>query len=147
MKNFTTLVLIALGLWFGLKQLESSSGSSKSGTISGFLTHYDVALTRAKTTNKPVIVIFSADWCPPCRQMKKEVYPSPQVAALKDQFVWAYLDIDQPSNRSAAAKHSVQGIPHIQFLNPNGRDLGKVVGGTSASAFASQLKSVLASNR
>lgn len=147
MKNFTTLALIALGLWFGLKQLESSSGTSKGSAPSGFLSNYDVALTRAKASNKPIVVIFSADWCPPCRQMKKEVYPSSQVAALKDQFVWAYLDVDQPSNRSAAAKHQVQGIPHIQFLKPNGGDLGKVVGGTSASAFASQLKSVLASNR
>ncbi len=143
MKHYVTLALIALGLWLGIKQLDS--GGSKSGVPAGFLTSYEVALARGKMTNKPVVVVFSADWCPPCRQMKEQVYPSSQVAALKDQFVWAYLDVDQVSNRSAAVKHGVQGIPHVQFLRPDGGDLGKLVGGTSARAFASQLNSVLAS--
>lgn len=148
MKNLVTLALIALGLWFVLQKLDtgiSSSAASSSGAPSGFLTSYESALTRGKMTNKPVVVVFSANWCPPCRQMKEQVYPSSQVAALKDQFVWAYLDVDQTSNRPAASKHRVQGIPHIQFLHPDGKDLGKLVGGTSATAFASQLKSVLAS--
>jgi len=150
MKNFITLVLIGLGLWLVLKKLDtgfSNSSGSSSGAPAGFLTNYEAALARSKMTNKPVVVVFSASWCPPCRQMNEQVYPSTQVAALKDQFVWAYLDVDQTSNRSAAAKHNVQGIPHVQFLRPDGKDLGKLVGGTSATAFATQLKSVLASTK
>lgn len=146
MKNLVTLALIALGLWFVVKKIETGSQSpASSGAPSGFLTSYELAIAKGKTTGKPVVVVFSASWCPPCRQMKEQVYPSSQVAALKDQFVWAYLDIDQTSNRNAAIKHSVRGIPHVQFLRPDGKDLGKIVGGTSATAFASQLQSVLAS--
>lgn len=109
-----------------------------------FLTSYDAAVAAAMAEKKPVVVVFSAVWCPPCQVMKKSVYPSKEVAPLHDKFVWAYLDADLEANAAAAQKHGVSGIPHIEFLGPQGNSLGNQVGSTSPAEFAGTLQKILA---
>lgn len=102
------------------------------------------AMSAAKKSGKPVILVFSAAWCPPCQTMKRDVYPSAEVKALHDKFVWAYIDIDDPRNESAATKYGVNSIPHIEFLNAEGKEISKQIGGTSSKDFAKTLQNVLA---
>lgn len=132
--------LLAFVLAFALPVLAADfpSGSPK------FLTDFKAATEAAKKEGKPLIVVFSAVWCPPCQAMKKTVYPSKEVTPLHDKFVWAYLDTDVEANAAAAEKYGVSGIPHIQFLGADGKSLGNQVGGTSASAFAGTLENILA---
>jgi thioredoxin-related protein len=101
------------------------------------------AMSAAKKSGKPVILVFSAAWCPPCQTMKRDVYPSEEVKAFHDKFVWAYIDIDDPRNESAATKYGVNSIPHIEFLNAEGKQISKQIGGTSSKDFAKTLQSVL----
>lgn len=109
-----------------------------------FLTSYAAAVAAAKAENKPVVMVFSAVWCPPCQVMKKSVYPSKEVTPLHDKFVWAYLDTDVEANAAAAQKHKVSGIPHIEFLSPKGKSLGNQVGSSSPAEFAGTLEKILA---
>ena len=104
----------------------------------------DSALSAAQKSGKPVIMVFSAAWCPPCQAMKKEVYPSKEVKAFQDQFIWAYLDVDVESNEEAAKKYGVSSIPHSEFLDAEGKKLDKQIGGTSPEEFAKKLASILA---
>lgn len=106
------------------------------------MTSYRQALSKAEKEGKPVVLVFSAAWCPPCQQMKKNVYPSAEVTPMHDKFVWAYLDVDEGDNSRAAEKFSVSGIPHVEFLDASGKSLGKQVGGVTPAAFASLLKDV-----
>ncbi|WP_166442887.1 thioredoxin family protein [Phragmitibacter flavus] len=103
----------------------------------------DAALAEAKTSNKPVIAVFSAVWCPPCQMMKKDVYPSEEIKAYQDKFVWVYIDTDIESNAKDAAKYKVSGIPHIQFISADGKSLDSQIGASSASEFAKTLDGVL----
>jgi thioredoxin-like negative regulator of GroEL len=75
--------------------------------------------------------------------MKKEVYPSAEVAALHDKFEWAYLDVDDNDNEKASAKYGVEGIPHIEFLGADGKSLDKQVGSSDPASFAKKLQEVL----
>lgn len=102
------------------------------------------AMSAAKKSGKPVILVFSAAWCPPCQTMKRDVYPSAEVKAFHDKFVWAYIDIDDPRNESAATKYGVNSIPHIEFLSAEGKEISKQIGGTSSKDFAKTLQNVLA---
>lgn len=102
------------------------------------------ALSAAKKSGKPVIMVFSAAWCGPCQKMKNEVYPSDAVKAFHDKFVWAYLDIDDERNERIAKKFSVNGIPHIEFLDAEGKEIDKQIGANSPEDFAKTLSSVLA---
>ncbi len=108
-----------------------------------FLTSHDAALKEAAASGKPVILVFSAAWCPPCQAMKKSVYPSKEIKPFHDKFVWAYLDTDVEANAAAASKYGVEGIPHIEFLSSNGKSAGKQVGSSSPDDFAKTLEGVL----
>ncbi|MFM2142029.1 MAG: hypothetical protein RLZZ476_573 [Verrucomicrobiota bacterium] len=136
MKKLLTLLLAAVTVT--ALASDFPKGSPKFKSTAG------TALGAAKKEGKPVILVFSASWCPPCQAMKKDVYPSEAVKAFHDKFVWAYLDVDDSGNNRAAEKAGVSGIPHIQFLDSEGNEIGKQVGGTSPEAFAKTLEGILA---
>lgn len=75
--------------------------------------------------------------------MKKHVYPSSEVKPYHDQFVWAYLDADDPENQMLMNENRVEGIPHISFISSNGYHLGQTVGGMGAAQFAEVLEGLL----
>lgn len=133
------VTLLALAAATGLALADGFPKGSPAFKTSG-----TEALSAAKESGKPLILVFSAAWCAPCQAMKHDVYPSAAVKAFHDQFVWAYLDVDDPRNEPAAGKYGVSSIPHIQFLDASGKPLDKQIGGTSPAAFAKTLKEVLA---
>ncbi len=132
------ITLLAVALMIPAFASEFPEGSPKFGT------NYDEALAIAKKEGKPVVLVFSATWCPPCQSMKKKVYPSTEVKPLHDKFVWAYLDVDVETNGKTAQKYGVEGIPHIQFLNSEGKEVDKLVGGLAPVDFAELLTKTLA---
>ena len=67
-----------------------------------------------------------------------------QAQPYVDKFVWAYIDTDEDSNAPDAEKYGVSGIPHIQFLDKEGKPVDKQVGSSSPDEFANTLKGVLA---
>ncbi len=119
------------------------SGNAPAGGPT-FVPTYHEATAEAKKSGKPMVLVFSASWCPPCKSMKKHVYPSDAVKPFHDKFVWAYLDVDQASTASVAKEYGVEGIPHIEFTDADGKPLmDHLVGGTSAEMFALRLRSAL----
>lgn len=139
MKQTFTLSALLIGLVF----TALSSGNAMAAGGPKFLSSYEAAVEKGRKTGKPVIVIFSASWCPPCQQMKNSVYPSRQVSPFHDQFIWAYLDADKASNSRVMRKYRTRGIPHIVFLKPDGSSVGSLRGAVSPDSFARTLKSVL----
>jgi thiol:disulfide interchange protein len=105
-----------------------------------FLHDYDEAVALAQKENKPLMVVFSATWCPPCQTMKKEVYPSTVVKRELDDWVCVYLDFDDSKNKKVKTQYQVKNIPHIQLLSSKEVAIDKQVGSSTAQQFAKWLK-------
>jgi thioredoxin 1 len=103
----------------------------------------DAAKKAAVVSGKPIVVVFSASYCPPCMMMKKRVYPSAEVKPLHSSFEWVYVDTGLEENAEVARAYDVNPIPHIQFLNKDAKPFSSWLGGADPKQFAAILKHVL----
>lgn len=101
---------------------------------------YASALERARTENKPVLLIFTASWCGPCRQMKQQVYPSAPVQAVAERLIWVMLDVDDSRNQALARKYGVRSIPTLVIISSDERVQDKITGSRSPKDLAAWLQ-------
>ena len=74
-----------------------------------------------KTKEKHVL-IFSAQWCSPCRQMKSNVLSDSKVKQrLSEYDSVQYLDIDESNGRQLSAAYRVSAVPTVIIVNEEGR--------------------------
>ncbi|GAB4241463.1 MAG: hypothetical protein OHK005_04500 [Candidatus Methylacidiphilales bacterium] len=131
------MIALAAVVWIGLNAMQQNPDvhSDTNGPAA-----YRQAMTEAKETGKPVMVMFTAEWCGPCRQMKKNVLPSAVVQSERSKWIWVVLDVDQPENQALARQYGVRGIPAFFFLDSQGRQLHKITGGRPPDQFAALLR-------
>ena len=93
-----------------------------------FHPHLSTALAASHQTKKPVIAVFSANWCAPCKKMLKEVYPSQKIAPFHDKFIWAYLDVDHAVNQHIMTELKVSSVPQLAFIGTDGLPIAQIAG-------------------
>jgi len=87
---------------------------------------FDELVLRAR---HPVLVDFTADWCPPCRMIKPVLW---EIAAEQEgRLVVAQLDVD--TNPLTARAAGVLGMPTLN-LYVEGRVVAQVVGARPKAA-------------
>ena len=74
--------------------------------------------------DRPLIVDFSATWCPPCRQLKPIFEKLAE--EFRDRITFATIDVDQYPELSQT--YGVQSIPMMVFLNKDGQIQNTIVG-------------------
>lgn len=101
-------------------------GSTDSAPVTAvaWKTDFEAALAESAKTGKPILLDFTASWCPPCIVMKKEVWPAPEVGqAVNEQSIPLLLDVDLPQNKALAARYGVSAIPTIILVDAKGEVL------------------------
>ncbi len=87
----------------------------------GWRTDYGAALDESRQSGKPVLLNFTASWCPPCQVMKHDVWPDDRVReAIVSGYVPVLLDVDQPGAAAPAMRYGITGIPAIRIVDSNG---------------------------
>jgi len=95
---------------------------------------FQAALEESESSGKPILLDFSASWCPPCQVMKHEVWTDSEVGKVaNDRYVPLLIDVDVPETRYLSQRYQVSSIPTILIIDSKGQIL-KRSGALSASA-------------
>lgn len=98
----------------------------------------DIASARelASDSGKPMMLFFTADWCVPCRIMKREVFADSEVMkVLNAKLVPVMIYEDSPGGEAAFSQFNVKGTPITILTDAGGNVLDYAVGGISKAEF------------
>ncbi|QDV63628.1 thioredoxin family protein [Crateriforma conspicua] len=105
-------------------------------------TDYDSAKQQAAKTDKPILLYFTANWCVPCRVMKRQVWADFQVKELVNaEFVPVAIDVGDPENAEVMAAYAIQGPPVTIVCDSQGHALDWRAGRISKTVFLELLDS------
>src|SRR6056297_58910 len=142
---YTILAIITLMLIFSPARAQNSAGP-ESITL-------EQALKLAPETGKKILVDVYATWCPYCKRMHSEVYPSDDVSnAISDYFLLVKIDVEGSeevnyfgeimTEAQFARALDNKNVPTTYFLNKEGAILGVQPGYLEPKVFSSLLQFV-----
>jgi thiol:disulfide interchange protein len=88
------------------------------------------AKKESASSGKPILAYFTASWCGPCQQMKKETWADARVQAALAEWVVVKIDVD--SDDQIAREFGVSAIPRVQMIDAKGEAGAARIGFTSA---------------
>ena len=88
----------------------------------------ETAKARAVAENKPLLLHFYGDYCPPCKLMERDVFPDAKVGEkINAGFVAVKINTTQQTPLSSA--YGIRFMPTDIYLLPNGEELYRRTGG------------------
>ena len=82
---------------------------------------------------RPVLVEFTASWCPPCRMI------APHLEALDaDRDDLRVVQVDVDDSQAVAARYGILSMPTLVLFRA-GRELGRIVGAMPRRRFEPQI--------
>ncbi len=106
------------------------------------ITSLQSALELAKKNSQPIIADFYGRWCAPCNLLDSEVFEKPVFKTAVKDFIFARIDVDDPTSFAAKSKYKIGGYPTVLFLNSKGEELKRVVGFLPAEEFIKSMDEI-----
>jgi thioredoxin 1 len=98
------------------------------------------AQQQAAQSGEPIILFFTAQWCVPCRIMKRKVWADEQVETLvKAGFTAVMIDVDDPNATATLSRYRIGATPTTIITDPQGNVLKRVEGGMDKTEFLALL--------
>lgn len=114
--------------------------------IGFFHGNWEEALAKAEAENKKLFVDVYTDWCGPCKIMAANVFPKKPVGEyFNERFINIKLDAEDEeiSGPELSDRYDVRAYPTYLFLNADGSEIGRAVGGMEAEQFISLAGQIL----
>ncbi|HIF52687.1 MAG: thioredoxin family protein [Fuerstiella sp.] len=103
-----------------------------------WLTDFAKAREASVETGKPIVAMFSASWCGPCKRMIANVYPTDEAKDALTEFIPVYIDSEK--HRDLATKNSIHSFPTFICFDVDGESVEQHVGGGDVMEFVEMLK-------
>jgi thioredoxin 1 len=94
-----------------------------------------VALQEILAQNKPVLIKFYSETCPPCKRLKP-IFDK-VAESLRTQVT--FLEIETSQHRASADRFNIYANPTLIFWH-NGKELERIIGAPSESRLRSKIK-------
>lgn len=116
--------LIHAGYSLGYERGYSAALRHEDSSASTWMEFSPSGLREALTDRKPVIVEFTARWCPECRKLERKVLLDSDVMNELRRFVCFRVDMTfwSASSNELAKKYGVVGLPTIIFITSSGEE-------------------------
>lgn len=102
-------------------------------------------LRRARAENKPVMLDVVASWCGPCKIMDKTTFSDSGVVDwAKKTVIPARVDAEKGEGRRISARYQTFSFPTVVFLDSDGNEIDRLVGGYGAVDFQRGAEALLA---
>ena len=105
------------------------------------------AFAAAAKQQKHIILYWGAEWCPPCNDLKDQVFSHPEFPPFASRFVMVYLDGDSEGAQTWGEKLKVSGYPTVVLFDPKGKELFRFSSGMDFPEFKQAIGSAMASGK
>ena len=137
--TFVTILLIALIAYIVTPKIMSMiKGPAETPSI--FVKGYTIeqASEQSHTTGKPMLILVTADWCPPCQALKRGALSDEKVVEwVGENMIPVYLE--DGANQDQIRMLPVNSYPTTLVIK-DGKILGQFTGNKSASDFLSRIR-------
>jgi len=89
---------------------------------------FEDATALAAGDGKPLLLDFSAQWCPPCQTLAGELLHNPDQADAMAAVHTVVLDADHADSWALKDRYGVGGYPTVVLVDPTGAELSRMVG-------------------
>jgi thiol:disulfide interchange protein DsbD len=100
-----------------------------------------------KTSDKPVLLDFSAQWCSACKELEHITFKDPEVLKLMSHFTLLRADVtkNSPEDKAMLKRYNLFGPPALIFYDKKGHERKnlKTIGYKPPEAFIPILKKAL----
>lgn len=143
MKNhFITIVLFALIAYIATPKIISLiKGPAETPSMFAAGLTLDQAVEQSAMTGKPMLVLVTADWCPPCQSLKRGALNDPEVTQwVQEHTIPVYLE--DGTNPDSIRMLPVRSYPTTLVIRDGGV-VGQFSGNRSASSFLSSVRELV----
>lgn len=89
-------------------------------------------------SSKPVLVDFSATWCPPCKML----HPVVERISLEFSDQLDVFGVDTDKNPGLSQQYNISGVPTMIFFR-DGQEIKKIVGFRDYDNLKQEVQSIL----
>lgn len=118
----------------------------KTGSSTASKIHWQSNLKSAQKLSykqgKPILIVFGATWCGPCKKLEKETFGDPQTAEMiEQQFIPVHLDYDHEPRIVKILE--IERVPCTVILTPDADLLHRSEGYANPKEFQAKLTAAL----
>lgn len=128
-RNMLAGLIVTAGLLYAIRPPASAHATPPEG----WMHDWEASKTASADSGKPIIAMFSTEWCGPCKAMKANVLPLPEVKTMLEEWVTVYIDCDDEP--ALAAKFAIEAYPTFVLISPEGPEEDRFLGYRDEAAF------------